>query len=62
MDVFPVDVDGVADEGAPPVPPFRVPLLEPPELDLGGDAIEEADLHLGSGLRAPVCRTWQLRG
>lgn len=47
VDVFSVDVDGVADEGGTAVAVARVTLLEAEELDLGLDLLDEAR-HLGS--------------
>lgn len=42
VDVFTVDVDGVGDEGGAAMPAAGVALLEPEQLDLGLDALDEA--------------------
>ena len=42
VDVLAVDVDGVGDKGRAAVAAARVALLEPEELNLGVDAVDEA--------------------
>jgi hypothetical protein len=47
VDILPVDVDGVADEGGAPVAALGVSLFEAEELDLGGEEVEEGTAHVG---------------
>jgi len=49
IDVLSVDVDGVRHESRAPVAPAGVSLLEPEELNLRLDAIEELDTHCDGG-------------
>lgn len=45
VDVFAINVGGVGDEGGATMTAAGVALLKPEELDLGLDAVEEAETH-----------------
>lgn len=45
IDVLAIDIDGVGDEGRASVTTAGVALLEPEELDLGLDTVENVETH-----------------